>query len=453
MKKSLLFAASLLALAACNKTDNQPELATYELTVEATVAPATKGLSLSGSTLNAVWASSDKVIVYNGTSKIGTLTPQSTGSATASLKGTITASGISTGTQLTLLTPRENWLYSGQKGELAKIAANNAYAQAKVTVTSVSGSNVSTGKAAFENQQAIVKFSLQDAGGSPIVPDELEIEAASNKLVRSFNASMAPLYGSLSIVPEDDISDIWVALRNENGSADTYTLTATAGKKVYKATKSGVLFQNGHFYGGVVKMEEESHTYTVAGAPASIFGTAWDATNTANDMVKQSDGTYLKVYNVTAVTDIAFKVVMDHDWGSAGVNNWPLDDVSFTAGIGEMKIMFDPSEKKVTYTCVDPGVVTETYTVCGNNADVFGTAWDEKNTANDMVKQSDGTYAKSYTVAAGLALEFKVAVNHAWTKSYGYNGGSGNASFTTTKAGTLTIHFNPTNHYVTATED
>ena len=110
MKKILFIAAGLLALAACNKADSQPEQATYELSVEATVAPATKGLSLSGKTINAVWASGDAVTVFNGTSSIGTLTPQSTGSATTVLKGSITASGLSAGTKLTLLAPRSAWL-------------------------------------------------------------------------------------------------------------------------------------------------------------------------------------------------------------------------------------------------------------------------------------------------------------------------------------------------------
>ena len=457
MKRFSVFAASLLALAAvysCNKADQAPDVITYDITIDATVAPATKGLALSGNTLNAVWASGDAVIVYDGTSKIGTLTPQSTGSASTSLKGTVTTSGISAGKKLTLLTPRESWLYSGQDGTLSRLAKYNAYAMAEVTVSSVSGSSISTNAAAFENQQAIVKFTLQDDKGAALNPDELEIEVESNKLVRSFNSSLSPLYGPLSIEPSDDTNVIYVALRNDNASADTYTLTATVGKKVYKATKSGLQLKNGKYYGSVVKMQEDVHTYTVAGAPAAIFGTEWDATNTANDMVKQSDGTYLKVYNVTAVADVAFKVVMDHDWGSAGVNNWPLDDVSFTAGVGELKVMFDPESKKVTYTCAAPGAITETYTVCGAPASVFGTEWDPSNTANDMVKQSDGNYTKTYSnVPAGTEMQFKVAVNHAWTKSYGYNGGSGNASYTMQNTGTLTIHFNVTNHYVTASEN
>ncbi len=463
MKKVLLFAASIFALAACNKTADQPETATYEITVEATVdGSLTKALAQSGKSLNAVWGAADVVTVYNASNQsIGTLKPQSSGSASATLKGTVTASGLSAGSTLTLLAPKSSWLYSGQDGTFASVSSKYAYSKATVSVTSVSGSSVQTSAASFAPQQAIVKFTLVDGSNAPVNAEELEISTASGKLVRSFNSSMQALTGTISIEPADETNVIWASLRNDSGAADTYTLKATVGKKVYTAEKAGFKLENGSFYGITVKMAESVDDYTVAGAPASLFGTEWDATNTANDMVRQSDGTYVKVYNVKSVTDVAFKVVKNHDWGSAGVNNWPVDDISLTVGAGEFKVMFDPSTKKVTYTFVNPGVVTEVYTVAGavkdgttDVASFFGTAWDPTNTANDMVKQSDGTYAKSYSnVAAGTYMEFKVTVNHAWTKSYGYNGGSGNASHTMGKTGTLTIHFDPNTHYVTATED
>jgi phosphoglycerol transferase MdoB-like AlkP superfamily enzyme len=37
-------------------------------------------------------------------------------------------------------------------------------------------------------------------------------------------------------------------------------------------------------------------TYTVAGNNPAMFGTAWDPTNTANDMTKNGDGTYSITY-------------------------------------------------------------------------------------------------------------------------------------------------------------
>ena len=458
MKKILLFSAALLGLAAlssCNKNEASPELVTYELSVEATTdAAATRALSLSGKTLNAVWASSDVVTVYKDNTSIGTLKPQSSGSASTVLKGTVTTSGLSAGTELRLLAPKASWLYSNQIGTLASVSSKYAYTMATVAVSSVSGGNVTTAPASFKNQQAIVKFTLIDEAGKPLYPEVLEIAAAGNKLVKSIGTNMSVMTGNLEIEPEDDINELYVALRNDLGKADTYTLTATVGKTKYIATKSGVLFENGKYYAGKVTMKEEDVTYTVAGAPAALFGTEWDETNTANDMVKQADGTFKKTYTISSQMDVAFKVLKNHEWGAAGVNNWPEDDISFTADPGPLTITFDPETKKVTYTYTVPSVITETYTVAGDPASVFGTAWDPSNTANDMVKQADGNYAKSYSnVPAGTALQFKVAVNHVWTKSYGYMGGSGNVSHTMSKTGTLTIHFNVTTHYVTASED
>ena len=458
MKKIFLLSAAFLGLAAissCNKEENEPGLVTYEISVEATTdAAATRALALSGRTLNAVWASADVVTVYKGNTSIGTLKPQTTGSASTTLKGTVTASGLSAGTQLRLLTPKASWLYTGQNGTFSSVSSKYSFASATVAVTSVSGSDVVTAPASFENQQAIVKFTLTDSAGKPVYPETLRIEAAGGKLVKSVGNDLSVMTGYLEVETDDDFNELYVALRNDLGTADTYTLTATVGKTKYIATKSGVLFENGKYYAGTVKMAEEAVYYTVAGAPADLFGTEWDATNTANDMVKQADGTYLKTYNVTKQLDIAFKVLKNHDWGTAGVNNWPEDDISITADPGPLKITFDPETKKVSYTYTVPSVITETYTVAGDPASVFGTAWDPSNTANDMVKQADGNYAKSYSnVPAGTELQFKVAVNHAWTKSYGYMGGSGNVSHTMSKTGTLTIHFNTTTHYVTATED
>ena len=68
--------------------------------------------------------------------------------------------------------------------------------------------------------------------------------------------------------------------------------------------------------------EAPETTYTVAGSfyyaegSVAIFGTEWDASNTANDMEKQLDGTYKKVYTIDFpyAGNIQFKVVEDHAW-------------------------------------------------------------------------------------------------------------------------------------------
>ena len=465
MRKTLLFASSILALslfASCDKTAQEPELVTYTITVEASKdASLTKALAQSGNTLNAVWGSSDVVTVYDSSNKsLGTLKPKSTGSSSASLSGTITASGLGAGTKLRLLAPRSSWLYSGQDGTFNSVSSKYAYASAEVTVTSVSGSNVLTSVAEFENQQAIVKFTLQDSKGAAIYPDELLISTESGKLVRSFNASLTALTGDISVVPDDDSNVFWVALRNDSGSADTYYLTATVGKNEYNATKAGVLFQNGKFYAGTVKMQEKVDVYTVTGGPATLFGSEWDPEDSSNDMTKQADGTYKsKTYNVTSdPTGVSFKIVKDHaysngEWGGDGENgNYVL-----TAGVGPLVIVFDPTTGKINATYTKSTAAT-TYTVAGSPASVFGTEWAPANTANDMTLQGD-SYVKTYSnVAAGTTLTFKVVANHSWSVNYGKSAcdqsdvtgdGDGNCVYKKTSAGAVTIKFNPTTKKIT----
>ena len=464
MKTTKLFIAALFAAAgitACNTAPEQPELSEYTLTVEASMPAATKGLALSGKTLNAVWATGDQVIVLDGANQIGTLTPQSTGSATAVLKGTITGS-VSVGKALTLQTPRKSWMYTNQIGTFANLSKDYSYATAGITVTAVSGNSISAGAAHFENQQAIVKFTLKDSKGSTLTVDDLTIEAASDKLLRLNGTTKS--YGSIYVENDDEESALYVALRNESGAADNYTLTATVGKSTYTCTKSGVLFENGKYYGVTATMAEVVDTYSLVGSPSSIFGT-WTPAEATIDMVKQSDGSYKWETNITSdPTDIAFKVVRNHDWanGSWPNGNWS-NGANYTidgdfncvikAGVGKLTIIFNPNGIGTLTLSYSASTGSDTYTVAGNSTAVFGTAWDPTNTANDMTKQGN-VWVKTYNnVPGGTALEFKVALNHSWSVSYGKNGGSANQTHTMSATKNLTITFDPNTHYVTATEN
>ena len=69
---------------------------------------------------------------------------------------------------------------------------------------------------------------------------------------------MGTTYGDLTVTPASATSEIFVALRNENASADTYTVSANVGEKKYAFSKSGVTFQNGKYYEITVKMTEQT---------------------------------------------------------------------------------------------------------------------------------------------------------------------------------------------------
>ena len=258
MKKNILSMAALLiasaaVFTACSSDDNitseQPDNPTgkYTMTVQASKGgnATTRALSLSGSTLNATWATSENVYVKKGdTWADGSLQPQTAGE-TATLKGTLTGITPASSDVLTLQFPRSGERdYSGQVGTLADIAAKYDYATATVTVASVSASGniVPTAETTtFENQQAIVKFTLIDKadGTTSLSASQLVINDGTT---------------DYTINPASETSEIYAAIPGFSGQ--TVRLTATVDNKTYTYEKASVSFTNGQYYEITVKMTE-----------------------------------------------------------------------------------------------------------------------------------------------------------------------------------------------------
>ena len=135
----------------------------------------------------ASWKEGDQVSVFPAAWSLtpyGSLTAAASDNGSTSLTGELTTVP-SAGDNLNLLFPRATWNYTGQKGSDAIVKMFN-YALAGVTVKEVDGKKITTtADAIFENQQAIVKFTLQDQGGNAINASSLTISAASNKLVKN----------------------------------------------------------------------------------------------------------------------------------------------------------------------------------------------------------------------------------------------------------------------------
>ena len=138
--------------------------------------------------------------------------------------------------------------------------------------------------------------------------------------------------------------------------------TPQGGDKSYKFTGSGSEYVF-TFNPAILKFKIEGYvvpieidTYTVAGTPASVFGTEWDPSNADNDMVKQADGTYsLTKYGCQlAGNELAFKVVGNRDWGNA----WPNDNVVVEVdetGLYDVTFTFNPEGNEVGYSWVKSG--------------------------------------------------------------------------------------------------
>ena len=83
--------------------------------------------------------------------------------------------------------------------------------------------------------------------------------------------------------------------------------------------------------------------------------------------------------------------------------------------------------------------VVTTWTMVGDKA-LFGTEWDLNNTANDLVKQEDGSWVLTLTnkTLAAKSYEYKAAKDRSWTTTVP---GGNNAKLTISKAGQYDITF------------
>ena len=255
---ALLVAA--VAMTACSSSDDDAVPSgspagsnVYTLTVEATKGDdaTTRALSLSddGKTLNATWTAGDKVEVWawdarnqTFTTKYGTLTAQGSGISTT-LTGTVKNIPSLIGMDLRLRYLSND--YSSQTGTLDYIASHCDYATADVKMTAISGSEISTSAATFQNQQAIIKFTLKDSDSAIFNPSTVTITYGTSTV-------------SLDNIPDDTYTAngngvLYMAFP-ATGSSATITLTATADSKVYSYTKKDVTFGNGKYYDISVKM-------------------------------------------------------------------------------------------------------------------------------------------------------------------------------------------------------
>jgi len=266
---------------------------TYTLTVTASKGgdAMTRALSLDGSTLNATWTAGDEVAVYKGETSLGTLTAQAAGTNTT-LTGTLTGDiAVSDVLTLKFLSPD----YDGQDGTLDYIATHCDYATADVEVASVADDVITTSTDAdFQNQQAIVKFTLKNTDGSA--------DLSASGLNLSVGGTL------FTVTPAGATSDFYIAVPAV--SSQTVALVATVGSSTYDFAKTSVTFANGNYYRINVRMSEcvdltsvaTAHVGKVIGADGNVYSHAFCATaagTTASAMigyVGEKNGTYGTTY-------------------------------------------------------------------------------------------------------------------------------------------------------------
>ncbi len=208
----------------------------------------------------------------------------------------------------------------------------------------------------------------------------------------------------------------------------------------------------------------------------SPMGNGWNP-NDGIAMTDNLDGTY--TYDVTIDGDVWFCFAealtpgnSNQDWsvfngqyryGPTGGVDQTVTATEWTTtqkqGNGNGSYKFHGSGDKYTVTFdetnhkfkidgyVEP-IVYESFTVAGNNADIFGEEWNVTLTQNDMtLDETDGLYklVKQNVEIEASTLYYKVAANHSWGESWGNpSGPEGNQDYVFTENGTydLTFKFN-----------
>lgn len=342
MKKLFIIAAFAGAVfCSCQSEIGNESVPTFSgeftISINAVKGADTKALAVSpdGKTLNATWEQGDQVAVCridpqnNDLSTVlGVLTPVATGSASTTLSGTLLLDGVSAGDKLYLQSPFKvfesqdgsRWLdspYRGQDGDLATVGKEFAYASCGVEITSLEGNTISTSTAEFYNRQAIVKFSLQNAG-SPLEASKLRIFAPSLS-DHLYHDDYYVDRGGLDVISSAPRSEFTVALRNqETDGPEPYTLFAVGDSNVYTATTGPLQFSDGTYNRGTGNLApvsyegfNDSSTWTVIGS-MSEYGVLWD-----NDLNMWTDGKGRHVAaSVTLKAGDEIKFRRDQDWSN-----------------------------------------------------------------------------------------------------------------------------------------
>ena len=232
---------------------------TYSLTVEASKGGSakTRALTEGENSLVSTWEKDDQVFVKHGSTWCdGSLKPQSEGQTTT-LRGMITFNGeVKVNDDLTFQYPREAIDYTEQDGTLESIAAKYDYSVATAKVGEVGANAITvTGLSDFENQQAIVKFTLKDAYGYAVNATSLKVSATGLKTSDSATGDI------IVNVPNSSATNVfYVALSGV--SKTTVSLTATTADNTYIYYNPNVTFTNGKYYDVTVKMQCASEPLT-----------------------------------------------------------------------------------------------------------------------------------------------------------------------------------------------
>ena len=230
----------------------RPLPGTLRLTVSSTIGSEDsmrRALSIGGDgKLKSTWEDGDRVYVYSdavSTTPIGTLTPQTTGEATAVLVGDIEAEGLADNQTLYLSTVARPHSFATQSGILSSLF----YATAESVLT-INGGNAVMGDAAFSNSQSVTAFTMKDGNGADVAIKSLTISGGAEDISVTLDEAAATVYVAM---PATDVQT-------------TYTFAATTSDDKVRTGVKKANVQNGQYYRASVTVKLAS---SITAAPAA----------------------------------------------------------------------------------------------------------------------------------------------------------------------------------------
>ncbi len=278
-----------MTMGSCSEEDNAvtgvqdvvPATAQYTMTVSATKGnPQTRALALdTEGNITSTWTAGDEVKVYRGDDLLGTLQADGNGAKTTLTGSLNTAPAAGDALTLQYLSPTygtQDGTLTGSDHSIDKVCD---YATASVTVSTVDDQAktiTTTAGAQFQNQQAIVKFTLKKSGDEALIATQLTLTADGKE--------------TYTVSPASAASELYVALPALDNRP--LLLTASDGTNSYVYNRSAATFAASKFYPVSVTMTKQT-VYALSGITAATTipnGAILTGTLSGNHKISIADG-------------------------------------------------------------------------------------------------------------------------------------------------------------------
>ena len=273
------------------------------------------------------------------------------------------------------------------------------------------------------------QMTLQDDGTYKLVKENIVLNGGSYGYKVVKNGSQW--------IPDGMGNDKMVQI-TEDGTYDvTFTFTPDDASTIKAvAVKKG----EGHI---------EINSVLVAGSSEKLFGTSWDETNQDNLLEKQSDGSFMKVYENVELSagNIEYKFIVNGVWEQLESGGNRVINIS-NSGVYNVTFLYAPADHLygawVEEVSINP-LVIEVMSITGELTGGWANAdWSNEGAWMDMTQDTNNPAIWTLTVegfeAEAKTYYYKAAANHNWNE-FCIPGDGSNNDYYFSEAGIYTLKF------------